>query len=115
MAVTHKSLLQFEAGLLVTAVALVAAGFAAVKDAWTVAAWRLPLLSFIAWMAVTILAATIAAFVLQLRKTDPNGDPKKAATGTDAIVAFVPVLPGLAAALQLIRLAWSTAGAPLFW
>ena len=80
MAVTHRALLQFEAGLLVTSVALVAAGFAAVKDAWTVEAWRLPLLSFIAWMAVTIVAATVAAFVLQLRKTDSAGAAKAKAS-----------------------------------
>ncbi len=111
---THKELLHYETGLLVTSVALVAAGFSALPDAWELADWKGPLLSFVAWMAVTVILATLAAFVLQLRKTDGAGTARTAAKSWEAVIAFVPVLPGLAAAWQLIRLAWFTAGVPLF-
>ena len=41
---SFKPLLQFEAGLFITSVALVAAAFSAMKDAWGVEGWKLPLL-----------------------------------------------------------------------
>ena len=109
---SFKPLLQFEAGLFITSVALVAAAFSAMKDAWGVEGWKLPLLSFTAWMAVTIVAATATAFYLQIRRWWLEDDDAK---WFDAAVALLPVIPGVCGALQLIRLAWCTAGAPLFW
>ena len=63
-------------------------------------------------MAVTIVLATLVAFYLQIRRWSSTTDK---ANGWDIGVALVPVIPGVCGALQLIRLAWYTAGAPLFW
>lgn len=111
---SFKPLLQFEAGLFITSVALVAAAFSAMKDAWSVDGWKLPLLSFTAWMAVTIVAATAIAFYLQIRRWWLDDDDAEA-RWFDAVLALLPVAPGVCGALQLIKLAWWTAGAPMFW
>lgn len=115
---SYAPLLYFIGGLIVTAVALVAAAMAVMKDAWGLPEWKLPLLSFLAWMSVTIFVATIAGAVVQWSRSHRA---YHATAGTkveprlwEKCVAFgLPSLPGLLAAWQLIRLAWITAKAPL--
>lgn len=110
---SFKPLLYFEAALFVTSVTLIAAAFSAMKDAWGIVEWKLPLLSFTAWMAVTIVAATICAARLQWRIWNLGKIDEGAERG-DVIVAFAPIVPGCFAAVQLIKLAWCTVGAPMF-
>jgi hypothetical protein len=66
---SYVPLLHFLAGLIGTSVALVAAAMAAMKDVWAVDDWKLPLLSFVGWMAVTIVFATLASSFIQLRRS----------------------------------------------
>jgi hypothetical protein len=115
---SYAPLLYFIGGLIVTSVALVAAAMAVMKDAWGIPDWKLPLLSFLAWMSVTIFVATIAGAVIQWRRSyrahnaspGTKVDPKR----WEKCVAFVlPSLPGLLATWQLIRLAWITVKAPM--
>ena len=116
---SYRPLLQFIAGLIVTSVALVAAAMSVMKDAWGNDAWKLPLLSFLAWMAVTIFASTLAGVVIQWRR---SYFAHRAATGVrvepklwEKGVAFIlPSVPGLLAAWQLVRLAWITVKAPMW-
>ena len=115
---SYAPLLYFIGGLIVTSVALVAAAMAVMKDAWSIPDWKLPLLSFLAWMSVTIFVATIAGAVIQwcrsYRAYHANPGNKVEPKRWEKWVAFVlPSLPGLLAAWQLIRLAWITVKAPL--
>jgi hypothetical protein len=64
--------LRFLAGLIVTSIALVAAAFSVVKDAYAssnMLPWRNALLGFLGWMAVTIVIATVAALLIQIRRS----------------------------------------------
>jgi hypothetical protein len=114
MPASYKSLLFFLAGLIVTAVALVVGAFSAMPTAWPIAAWKEPLLSFLAWMSCVIVVATVAAFWLQMRVIAKAGVANAKAETWEKVVAFLPVLPGLAAAWQMIKLAWIAQGVAAF-
>jgi len=114
MPASYKSLLFFLAGLIVTAVALVVGAFSALPDAWPVAAWKEPLLSFLAWMSCVIVVATIAAFWLQMRVIARSAVAGAKPEDWEKVLAFLPILPGLAAAWQMIKLGWISQGVALF-
>jgi hypothetical protein len=115
---SYVPLFHFVGGLIVTSVALVAAAMAALKGAWSIDQWKLPLLSFLAWMACTILVATFVMAGLQWRRSHlaKTATSKVEPSLGEKLIAFVlPALPGILAAWQLIRLAWVTVKAPIVW
>jgi hypothetical protein len=104
----YKPLLYYVSGLILTSVALVTAAMATLKDAWTVEPLKIALLSFLDWMAITIVLATVVMAFLQCRRCyfikEKNGSavPNR----WDYIITLpLTVLPCVWAALQLIALA----------
>lgn len=108
---SYVPLLHFLAGLIITSVALVAAALSALKDAEKFPAWNQRLLSFIGWMAVTIIAATICAFFVQMSRANAGKDDH--ATNVAVWLTFFPIIPGVLAALHIIAFALS-ANAPIW-
>jgi hypothetical protein len=97
--------LRFLAGLIVTSIALVAAAFSVVKDAYASSnvPWRNALLGFLGWMAITIVIATVAALMIQIRRSRHwKRDWSLLYKGVTALA----VVSGTWAALQLIVFVW---------
>jgi len=110
----YLPLLHFLSGLIVTSIALIAAAFAAMKDAWPIPDWQAALLDFIAWMALVILVATFVAAVLQLRRCVVARNATAAVTPKlwEWALTLLPALPGLVATAHLVALA---VGHKAFW
>jgi hypothetical protein len=101
--------LRFLAGLIVTSIALVAAAFSVVKDAYASSnvPWRNALLGFLGWMAITIVIATVAALMIQIRRSRHwKRDWSLLYKGVTALA----VVSGTWAALQLIVFVWKQVG-----
>jgi hypothetical protein len=112
-----KPLLLFNVGIITTSIALVGAGFVAIKDTWTIDGWRPYLLTFLGWMSAVILIATFSTFVIQvcMSKTADNAGNVPAPSRWVYGAAILPALPGIFAALTLINLAWRQPAHLFFW
>lgn len=113
MSEKFKPLLYYIAGLMASSIALVAAAFSVMKDAKDYHEWKSALMSFMTWMAITIVAAAFAALFLQWRRIQSLAHDEPT-FWPDYFAALIPSLTGLLAAVHLILFACRQGAHPFF-
>ena len=117
-----KPLIQFLVALIAISVALVAASFNVLDKIFIIdpvtgdlsmSEFSGPVLSFMAWMAITIIVATLCAIILQFRicyqsksiiQSTRQDQQAPIAIYGDYIITALPVIPGLIATLHIMKL-----------